>query len=63
MNSTLFSLGEIGKNTIVAAISLLVVMLVKGLLGTENMRKTAPVPVSNEQPDRKECYIERMIDD
>jgi hypothetical protein len=63
MNNMIFSLGEIGKNTILAAISLLVVMLVKSLLGTENIRKTAPVPVSNEQPDRKEWNIERMIDD
>ena len=54
MNSGLFSLGETIKNVVIVTVFVLVVVLVERLLKARRTNKTTPVPVSNEQPDRKE---------
>ena len=52
--SGIFSLGETIKNVVVVTVFVLVVASVERLLKARGVKKATPVPVSNEQPDRKE---------
>jgi hypothetical protein len=54
MGSRSFFLDETIKNIVIIAVFVVAVALVERLLKATGAKKAAPVPVSNEQPDRKE---------